>query len=52
MINEDLARVEEWYERNGMKRNPSKYQAIVMGNSQVKPTFYCYGKVIPVKEVL
>ena len=24
-----------------MKRNASKYQAIVMGKSQVKPQFYC-----------
>jgi hypothetical protein len=40
------------HEINGMKRNPSKYQAIVMGNSQVKPTFYCDGKVSPVKEEL
>ena len=35
VINADLANVYKWYEKNGMKRNASKYQAIVMGRSQV-----------------
>ena len=35
VINADLANVDKWYEQNGMKRNASKYQAIVMGKSQV-----------------
>ena len=30
VINADLANVDKWYEHNGMKRNASKYQAIVM----------------------
>ena len=41
VIKADLANVDKWYEQNGMKRNASKYQAIVMGKSQVKPQFYC-----------
>lgn len=32
-VNADLANVDEWYEQNRMKRNTSKYQAIVMGKS-------------------
>ena len=35
VINADLANVDKWYEQNGMKRNASKYQAIVMGKSRV-----------------
>ena len=35
VINADLANVDKWYEQNGMKRNASKYQAIVMEKSQV-----------------
>ena len=37
VINADLARVDQWYEQNGTRRNTSKYQAIVMGKTQVKP---------------
>ena len=33
-INNDLARVDTWYEENGLRRNPAKYQAIVMGKAQ------------------
>ena len=35
-----------------MKRNASKYQAIVMGKSQVKPQFYCENTTIPITEEL
>ena len=31
-----------------MKRNASKYQAIVMGKSQVKPQFYSENTAIPI----
>ena len=31
VINANLANVDKWYERNGMERNASKYQAIVLG---------------------
>jgi len=40
-INNDLARVDTWCEENGLRRNPAKYQAIVMGKAQNKPQFYC-----------
>ena len=30
-INSDLELVDKWYDENGLKRNNSKYQAIVMG---------------------
>ena len=46
VINADLANVDKWYEQNGMKRNASKYQAIVMGKSQVIPQFYCQNTAI------
>ena len=48
VINADLANVDKWYEENGMKRNSSKYQAIVMEKSQVKPQFYCETTGIPI----
>ena len=48
VINADLANVDKWYEQNGMKRNTSIYQAIVMGNSQVKPQFYCENTAISI----
>ena len=48
VINADLANVDKWYEQNGMKRNASKYQAIVMGKSQVKPQFYGENTAIPI----
>ena len=48
VINADLANVDKWYEQNGMKKNASKYQAIVMGKSQVKPQFYCENTAIPI----
>ena len=48
VINADLASADKWYEQNGMKRNASKYQAIVMGKSQVRPQFYCENTAIPI----
>lgn len=41
VINADLVHVDQWYKQNGMRRNTSKYQAIVMGKTQVKPN-HCY----------
>lgn len=52
VINADLASVDQWYEQNGMRRNTSKYQAIVMGKTQVKPQFYCENTAIPITEDL
>ena len=49
-INKDLANVDKWCEENGMKRNTSKYQAIVMGKSQVKPKFHCENAIVPITE--
>ena len=46
VINAHLANVDKWYEQNGMKRNTSKYQAIVKGKTQVKPQFYCENTAI------
>ena len=52
VINSDLSNVNQWYEQNGIKRNTSKYQAIVMGKSQVMPQFYCENTAIPITEDL
>ena len=52
VINADLAHVDQWYEQNGMRRNTSKYQAIVMGKTQVKPQFHCEDIAIPITEDL
>ena len=32
-INRDLANTLHWFQQNGMKANPEKYQALVLGNS-------------------
>ena len=48
-INSDLALVDKWYDLNGLnKRNNSKYQAIVIGKTQNKPTFRCKITIIPI----
>lgn len=49
-INLDLQNVDEWYENNQMKRNHSKYQAIVLGKTKTIPTFKCEDTVIPIKD--
>ena len=48
VINADLVNVDKWCEEKGMKRNASKYQAIVMGKAQVVPQFYCENTTIPI----
>ena len=35
-----------------MKRITSKYQVIVMGNSQIMPQFYCENTAVPITEDL
>ena len=45
-INSDLQLVDKWYDENGLKRNNSKYQAIVMGKSDA--TLECENSSIPV----
>ena len=37
---------------SGMRRNTSKYQAIVMGKTQVKPQFHCEDIAVPITEDL
>ena len=47
-INSDLELVDKWFDENGLKRNNSKYQAIVMGKSDATPDFKCENSSIPV----
>ena len=47
-INSDLELVDKWYDENGLKRNNSKYQAIVMGKSDATLDFKCENSSIPV----
>lgn len=49
-INNDVARVDIWYEENGMRTNPAKYQAVVMGKAQTTPQFYHEHTGIPITE--
>ena len=51
-INTELTSIDQWYESNGMRRNHSKYQAMVMGKSQAKLQFYCENTTIPISEHL
>ena len=52
-INTDLAAIDRWYDANGMKRNHSKYQAMVGGSLQtLKSKFHWDNKTIPVSEDL
>ena len=39
-INSDLANVDKWYAENGMKRNYSKYQAMVMGKTENQTSIF------------
>ena len=47
-INSDLELVDKWYDENGLKRNNSKYQAIVVGKSDATINFKCENSSIPV----
>ena len=47
-INCDLELVDKWYDQNGLKRNNSKYQAILMGKSDATLNFKCENSSIPV----
>ena len=49
-INDDLSNVDKWYKENGMKRNPSKYHAMILGKTQKKLKFHCENIVIPNSE--
>ena len=48
--NNGPACVDIWLEGNGMLRNPTKYQTIVMGKTQITPQFYCENTEIPITE--
>ena len=47
-IKSDLELVDKWYDENSLKRNNSKYQAVVMGKSDVTLDFKCENSHIPV----
>ena len=49
-INSDLRRVDNWLDKNGMQWNPSKYKAIVFGNSHSDPKFVCENTVISLED--
>ena len=38
-INSDLTNMDKWFLDNNMKRNHSKYQAMIMWNKRVSPKF-------------
>ena len=46
-INSVLSYVDKWFLENGVKRNHSKYQAMVMGYRKVNPEFRCENNIIP-----
>ena len=43
-INIDLASIGKWYDENGMRRNPEKYQAMVIG--KIRQLRNCYVQYI------
>ena len=47
-INSDLMSIDRWYEENSMKRNPDKYQAMLLGKATVnEPNFKCNNTTLP-----
>ncbi|KAL9989563.1 hypothetical protein ACROYT_G004125 [Oculina patagonica] len=51
MINQDLFNASSWFKQNGMIANPTKYNAMVLGNaSQCDIKIECEGKEIPVSK--
>ena len=49
MINQDLFNASSWFKQNGMIANPTKYNAMVLGNAnQRNISIECVGKQIPV----
>ena len=51
-INSHLELVDKWYDENGLQRNNSKYQAIVMRKSDVTLDFKCENSSIQVTKEL
>ena len=49
-INRDLANMLHWFQQNGMKANPEKYQALVLGNSDYDINIKCVDKLITISK--
>ena len=48
--NRDLANTLQWFKQNGMKANPEKYQALVLGNTNYCINIKCEDILIPISE--
>lgn len=53
-INNDLISADIWFARNGMKRNSSKYQAMVLGKHKGtdEPVFQCEESPLPISNTM
>ena len=53
-INNDLISADIWFARNGMKRNSSKYQAMVLGKHKGtdEPVFKCEESQLPISNTM
>ena len=40
----------QWFQQNGMKVNPEKYQALVLGNTNHHIRINCADKLIPISK--
>lgn len=49
-INMDLANTLHWFQQNGMKANPEKYQALVLGNTNHHISIKCTYRLIPISD--
>ena len=49
-INRDLANTLRWFKQNGMKANPEKYQALVLGNTNRCISIKYEDNLIPISE--
>ena len=49
-INRDQVNTLHWFQQNGMKANPEKYQALVPGNSDYDISIKCVDKLIPISK--
>ena len=49
-INRDLTNMLHWFQQNGMKANPEKYQALVLGNTNHHIRINCVNKLIPISK--
>ena len=43
----DFSHVDRWFLENGLKRNHSKYQAMVLRNGKANLEFFCENTIIP-----